>query len=352
MKLTSPLVATLIEGPIDVVGDVHGEFGPLCELLGRLGYDTEGRHPEGRRLVFVGDLGDRGPDSPAAIELVRGLVGRGLAQCLLGNHELNLLRHESKQGNRWFIDPSHPEQQPGGEFVHCRLAPEELKPVWLNFFAGLPLVLERKDLRVVHAAWIAGEIEALRRAQGSIVEVYQTFERSTVRRLKFEGLLAAAEAQEAQWGAQLEDRSAQVPLLTAMGAVDERYQMGNPVRVVTSGVERLADKVFWSSGKWRMCQRVRWWDEYVEPEPVIIGHYWRRQAKLVAASEHASNKPQMFDEPRPTEWVGKRNNVFCVDFSIGARHQERKQGVTRFESHLAAMRWPERELWFEDGKVR
>ena len=50
---------------IDVIGDIRGECGTLCELLDRLGYDGNGAHPEGRRLVFVGDLIDRGgPDVP------------------------------------------------------------------------------------------------------------------------------------------------------------------------------------------------------------------------------------------------------------------------------------------------
>ena len=347
----SQLVAPLFDGPLDVVGDVHGEIRPLRELLNRLGYDTGGLHPGGRRLVFVGDLGDRGPDSPAVIELVRSLVERGRAQCLLGNHELNLLRGESKPGNRWFIDPAHAEMQPDGEFAQCRRAPQALKPKWLKFFASLPLVLERSDLRVVHAAWVAGEIEALRRTRGTISEVYQHFESRTARQLEMAGLLAAAAVEHSRWERHLADSHAQVPLLTAIGEVDERHQMGNPVRVVTSGVERLAAQTFWSGGKWRMCQRVRWWAEYVEPEPVIIGHYWR-QARPVAASAQAVSKPEMFDDVGPTEWVGRRNNVFCVDFSIGARCQERKKGVVEFNSHLAAMRWPEKELWFENGQAR
>ena len=58
------LVGELFDGPLDIIGDVHGECGTLCKLLDRLGYDGNGDHPEGRRLVFVGDLVDRGPDSP------------------------------------------------------------------------------------------------------------------------------------------------------------------------------------------------------------------------------------------------------------------------------------------------
>ena len=96
-----PFIRALFEGPIDIVGDIHGEIDALRDLLGQLGYDTTGQHPDGRRLVFIGDLTDRGPDSPAVFELVSGLVARGLAQCVLGNHELNLLRQARKEGNGW-----------------------------------------------------------------------------------------------------------------------------------------------------------------------------------------------------------------------------------------------------------
>lgn len=78
-------VQQLVDGPIDVVGDVHGECGPLTELLDRLGYDANGNHPENRRLVFVGDLVDRGPDSPGVIRTVRRLMDAGKV-CII--HEL------------------------------------------------------------------------------------------------------------------------------------------------------------------------------------------------------------------------------------------------------------------------
>ncbi|TFG86728.1 MAG: hypothetical protein E4H19_04725, partial [Chromatiales bacterium] len=56
--------APLQSGALDIVGDVHGELDALHDLLARLGYDKDGSHPDHRHLVFVGDLGDRGPDSP------------------------------------------------------------------------------------------------------------------------------------------------------------------------------------------------------------------------------------------------------------------------------------------------
>ena len=64
------LVQQLPQSDLDIIGDVHGEIGALCTLLDRLGYDDQGRHPQNRHLVFVGDLVDRGPDSLGVLDLV------------------------------------------------------------------------------------------------------------------------------------------------------------------------------------------------------------------------------------------------------------------------------------------
>lgn len=88
-------------GPFDVIGDVHGCLAELKALLDTLGYQTEhdqhGRpvgaaHPEGRRAVFLGDLVDRGPDTPGVLRLGMGMVGAGNALCVPGNHEAKLAR--------------------------------------------------------------------------------------------------------------------------------------------------------------------------------------------------------------------------------------------------------------------
>jgi polynucleotide kinase-phosphatase len=88
-------------GPFDIIGDVHGCREELETLLRRLGFDLvrdeAGRpvgasHPEGRKAVFVGDLVDRGPDSPGVLRLVMGMVAAGTAICVPGNHEQKLAR--------------------------------------------------------------------------------------------------------------------------------------------------------------------------------------------------------------------------------------------------------------------
>ena len=46
--------------------------------------------------------------------------------------------------------------------------------------------------------------------------------------------------------------------------------MGNPVRVLISGIERVGTEPFFSSGKWRFVERVKWWDEYEDDVPVVM----------------------------------------------------------------------------------
>ncbi|WP_406103459.1 polynucleotide kinase-phosphatase [Streptomyces sp. NBC_01003] len=77
---------THLTGPFDIIGDVHGCAFELETLLTRLGY-TDGVHPEGRTAVFVGDLVDRGPDSPGVLRRVMSMVKSGHALCVPGNHE-------------------------------------------------------------------------------------------------------------------------------------------------------------------------------------------------------------------------------------------------------------------------
>ncbi len=85
-----------LTGPFDIFGDVHGCREELELLLGKLGWEStvDGwAHPAGRTAVFVGDLVDRGPDSPGVLRLVMDMVARGRALCVSGNHEAKLVKH-------------------------------------------------------------------------------------------------------------------------------------------------------------------------------------------------------------------------------------------------------------------
>jgi polynucleotide kinase-phosphatase len=86
-------------GPFDLIGDVHGCADELEALLRRLGYTIETRDepetgrryvvtpPDGRKVIFVGDIVDRGPRVGDALRLTMNMVESGVALCVLGNHE-------------------------------------------------------------------------------------------------------------------------------------------------------------------------------------------------------------------------------------------------------------------------
>jgi protein phosphatase len=84
-------------GPFDIIGDVHGCYDELIALLGLLGYAPDAQtdawaHPEGRRVVFLGDLVDRGPNVVATVRLAQAMVTAGTAFCIPGNHDTKLKR--------------------------------------------------------------------------------------------------------------------------------------------------------------------------------------------------------------------------------------------------------------------
>lgn len=87
-----------ITGPFDIIGDVHGCFDELCGLLAKMGYevDTENKTaipPTGRKAVFLGDLCDRGPQNVNVLKLVMSMVNDDNAFCVIGNHDIKLLRY-------------------------------------------------------------------------------------------------------------------------------------------------------------------------------------------------------------------------------------------------------------------
>lgn len=353
MAAAPALVAAAFDGPVDVVGDVHGEIDALTDLLRVLGYRDDGTHPGARRLVFIGDLCDRGPDSPAVIRRVESLVAAGVAQCLLGNHELNVLRGARKDANGWFFEHDHDRRR--DKYRDCRPAADDVeRRAILRFFTTLPIVLERADLRLVHACWDDERIEELRLEQGSgsAVELYRVYGQRSDDRSRSLGRLDAAQAELERYGPQLRDAAASVPMLEASAQRDLDYQMSNPIRVLTSGVERRARAPFFAGGKWRMLERGDWWAEYRVTVPVIFGHYWRWPSHdLGERFGRIAEDP--FPDRAPHEWAGAVDSAFCVDFCVGARGFERRGWPGEpFRSRLGAVRWPERELVYDDGRGR
>jgi len=337
------LVQKLNIGNLDILGDIHGEIEALKKIIKSLGYDINGSHPEGRKLVFVGDLVDRGPDSPAVIKFVKNLIDHGNAQAILGNHELNLLQKKAKDGAGWYFAERFAKDIKYQPFNVAQ--DKEVQEIY-NFLANLPLALERDDLRIVHATWDNEKINTVRRVPlGTIAQYYSDFECSIDKNIESSGLLKAYSDEQIKWDKEQSDSETQnMPFLDNTCEYNLAHQMGNPVRVLTSGVEKKTETPFYASGKWRFVERFAWWNEYSDDIPVVVGHFWRR---FSGASHDPEN---LFSGVAPESWHGVKNNVFCVDFSVGGRFLERHKNLPLGQdTQLVALRWPENILMLEDG---
>lgn len=308
------LVQPLIDGPIDIVGDVHGEIDALEALLHRLGYNARGDHAQGRRLVFLGDLVDRGPDSPAVIDRVQRLIDSGRAQSLLGNHELNLLLGSRKVGNGWFTGEPESLDRTGIVVAQKGLIDLASRLRALAFFRTLPVVLEREDLRLVHACWHGEHVNRLR-GHSDVVEVYRQYTHDIDRALEREGV-------------------------TEHGQRKLARQNRNPVKVLTSGLEER--RTLGDPGPrqhWEV--RAAWWNHYHDPVLCVFGHYWRQSVHGDHDSLH------LFRNIGPNARLG-RGWAMCLDYSVGKRYRERRPGAGVYHTSLAALRWPERVLVFDN----
>ena len=321
MDIMTPdsLVHPLFDGPIDILGDIHGEIEGLLALLHHLGYAENGIHPQGRRLVFVGDLTDRGPDSPAVVSLVHRLIDAGRAQCIVGNHELNILLGERKQGNAWLYGEKEEVLDRSGKKVRQSPADATIRGKVLDLFRHLPLALERDDVRVVHACWEPTFIDQARR-ENNVVAFYRRHKEMVDAELEWKGI---------------EDK-------TDRGLA---HQNRNPVKMLTSGPEERLATPFYAGGKERYEGRVRWWDNYRNESYCVFGHYWRLRLDGDTDGDHP------FDDSKRYEALGN-GRAMCIDYSAGKRWKERLAPSFdgRFQTRLGALRHPEGVLMFDDGE--
>jgi len=343
------LVKQLPDNPLDIVGDIHGELSALQALLLQLGYDERGNHPKHRKLVFIGDLVDRGPDSDGVLALIQSLIANGNAYSILGNHEINLLIDDIKDGSGWFFDERY-KADLKNYAPFQRTAPERRQAV-RDFLGNLPIALIRDDIRVVHAAWTTSAIEAIQDVPiGSVTQQFKLWDSIAQSKAEASGLFQRCQAEKARWAAQLEDEHNPPPFLYSIAEYEATQQMINPLKVLTSGVEQQADTPFFAGNRWRFSDRVNWWDHYDDRVPVVIGHYWRLLKP--GASTQTPRYSQLFRNIPPTAWHGRHRNVFCVDYSVGARWRDRKarrSHPSRFR--LAALQWPENRLVFDTGEI-
>ncbi|MEM6916147.1 MAG: metallophosphoesterase [Verrucomicrobiota bacterium] len=286
----------------DIIGDIHGHCDELERLLGAMGYEfNDGcyRHPEGRKVIFVGDLIDRGPKIRETLALVKAMHDRGEALVTLGNHEYNAvcfctngptgdpLREHSDKNCLQLLETSRAFMDHVDEWED-----------YLNWFKTLPFFLDLGDFRVVHACWSQRHIDLLGgKALHDDEFLQQTATPGTAEYWAVETVLKGAEIKLPD-GVSFADKAGHVRTKTR---VKWWHQIENLTYRSASYPEQsdLPEESVSSSAITEP------WDVYGSTEvPVFCGHYWL-----------------------PPEKPTTEKNVVCLDYSVA------------LDGFVAAYRW-------------
>lgn len=154
-----------------IIGDVHGCIDELKELLGGL------KPTAGDRLIFTGDLINKGPNSSAVVDFVQ-TIARDTCEVtlLLGNHEekfLRWLKHETSDRQRGTPNPMAPAS-PAMAKLAAELREDQIETLQSSLlWVSVPRSADERPVVVVHAG-IGPNLKELKESDRTPAELPRT----------------------------------------------------------------------------------------------------------------------------------------------------------------------------------
>lgn len=139
----------------DIIGDIHGQYDKLINLLNKLGYVFNGEFyqaPPNHKAIFVGDFVDRNPKQIEVLKTVFAMLDNEQAFAIMGNHELNAIAYTILGNDGDYLRP-HSERNTKQHQIFLNALPfgSDEHQYWIKRFYELPLWLELDNLFVIHA---------------------------------------------------------------------------------------------------------------------------------------------------------------------------------------------------------
>lgn len=279
----------------DIIPDIHGQFAKLQGILDRLGYVRRAgtwRHADAdRRIVFLGDYIDRGPENGKVIKAVRELIDDGKALAIMGNHELNAIHFHSRcESTGQYLRPHNEDniKQHKAFLSEFPLDASETR-AQIDWMKRLPLFLELEHFRVVHACWSSASISTLgQKTEGGVLD---------------EELLlgAASKSHELYEHVETVTKGPEIPLPQGYSFADKEGKIRSHIRVAwwQNRPERWADIALsvpdissLPSAPLDSTVEVKTYDS--AEKPVFFGHYWLTGTPVLQSK-----------------------NALCLDYSAG-----------------------------------
>lgn len=172
----------------DIIGDTHGYAAQHEELLAVLGY-KDGVHPKRRKIIYLGDSINRGPEQIKNLKIHRDMINAGTARMIMGNHEFKAIMFWRQNKNGEYLR-SHTDENVFDQRAFLEAFPfgsYEYREA-IRFFETLPLYIRTKGFDVVHAYWDPRALSACRpfaNASGVLGDAsYEASEQDNHKRLK------------------------------------------------------------------------------------------------------------------------------------------------------------------------
>jgi hypothetical protein len=276
----------------DIIGDIHGHAEELKLLLAQLGYERQGkgfRHRE-RKVVFVGDFIDRGPDIAEAIAVVRSTLDAGDGFAVMGNHEYNAIAFHTRKSATGadYYRPHHAKNMHQHQATLDQLTSQQIRDA-LDWFKTLPIALQLDGIRVVHAAWQPNDIDLIERQRKTLGDFSPAFfdeseSKGSALNQAIEKVLKGPEIQLPD-GVCYTDKGGQVRTASRVKWYENPSGRTYQDYCLSASDEFPATEI---------DQDLKWFTHYSDSEyPVFFGHYW------------------LSGDPQPLA-----ANVACVDYSV------------------------------------
>jgi hypothetical protein len=273
---------------VDIIGDIHGHADKLEELLIKLDYKRfkKGFKHDFRKVIFVGDYIDRGPNNLRVIEIVRNMVDAGNAIALCGNHEHNAICFNTKIETGYLREHSIKNYHQHSATLKQFLGKQSQYDETIEWFKSLPLFYETDSFRVVHATWEENAIRYLKEnTDNGMLQDQQYFDLVDQESDLFKAIEVTCKGKEQTLpqGKSFLDKDG-----TERNEIRIKWWL-NPSKTSLKEIS-LLDNLDLSEERLNL-ENTSYYDEF--QLPVFFGHYWLKGA------------PNLY-----------RNNICCLDYSI------------------------------------
>lgn len=311
----------------DLIGDIHGHADELVQLLNALGYrEVRGvyEHSE-RKVIYLGDFIDRGPQIRQVLDIVRSMVDSGNALAVMGNHEFNALAFHTEHLHRkeaYLRRRDNKNIRQHSQTI-LQLTDKHLAGS-IEWFGTLPMWLDLPGLRVVHACWDDKAIATIRSARPENEAITPEFLHSACdpENVLFDAVEIILKGKEAELphGKFFVDKEGHIRTATRTRWYISPHGQSYRTYALADNIEcddALAPSVIDAAALYPL-----------DAKPVFVGHYWmsgsqpQLLAPNVACVDYSVAKGGFLCAYR---WHGEKQlsneNFFWVGFEKGVRNQ-------------------------------